>query len=67
MTLSPHHEAKMSSRLNPDDQKRVEEYLQAPQHQVERRPFRPWLLLMVVIGVVIGLGLLSRLLSYLTL
>lgn len=57
----------MSSRLNPDDQKRVEEYLQAPQHQVERRPFRPWLLLMVVIGVVIGLGLLSRLLSYLTL
>ncbi|NBB12014.1 DUF3094 family protein [Pseudomonas sp. SLFW] len=57
----------MTSRLNPDDQKRVEEYLQAPQHQVERRPFRPWLLLMVVLVVVIGLGLLSRLLSYLTL
>jgi hypothetical protein len=57
----------MTSRLNPDDQKRVEEYLQAPQHQVERRPFRPWLLLGVVLVVVIGLGLLSRLLSYLTL
>ncbi|MGH8416685.1 MAG: DUF3094 family protein [Pseudomonas sp.] len=57
----------MTSRLNPDDQKRVEEYLQAPQHQVERRPFRPWLLLVVVLVVVIGLGLLSRLLSYLTL
>ncbi|WP_341960045.1 DUF3094 family protein [Pseudomonas sp. RC10] len=57
----------MTSRLNPDDQKRVEEYLQAPQHQVERRPFRPWLLLAVVLVVVIGLGLLSRLLSYLTL
>ena len=57
----------MSSRLNPEDQKRVEEYLQAPQHQVERRPFRPWLLLIVVVAVVIGLGLLSRLLSYLTL
>lgn len=57
----------MTSRLNPEDQKRVEEYLQAPQHQVERRPFRPWLLLVVVLVVVIGLGLLSRLLSYLTL
>ena len=57
----------MSSRLNPEDQKRVEEYLQAPQHQVERRPFRPWLLLIVVVFVVVGLGLLSRLLSYLTL
>ena len=57
----------MSSRLNPEDQKRVEEYLQAPQHQVERRPFRPWLLLIVVVAVVVTLGLLSRLLSYLTL
>ena len=57
----------MSSRLNPEDQRRVEEYLQAPQHQVERRPFRPWLLLMLLVAVVCGLGLLSRLLSHLTL
>jgi hypothetical protein len=57
----------MTSRLNPEDQNRVEEYLRSPQHQVERRPFRPWLLLVVVLVVVIGLGLLSRLLSYLTL
>ena len=54
----------MPSRLNPDDLKRVEEYLQLPQNQVERRPFRPWLLLAIV---VIGMGLLSRLLSYLAL
>lgn len=57
----------MSSRLNPDDQQHVEEYLHLPQHLVERKPFRPWLLLTVVLLVVIGLGLLSRLLSYLTL
>ncbi|KAA8704631.1 MULTISPECIES: DUF3094 family protein [Pseudomonas] len=57
----------MTSRLNPDDQEHVEEYLQLSQHQVERKPFRPWLLLGVVLLVVIGLGLLSRLLSYLTL
>jgi Protein of unknown function (DUF3094) len=57
----------MTSRLNPDDQQRVEEYLQTSQHQVERKPFRPWMLLVVVIAVTVGLGLLARLLSYLTL
>jgi hypothetical protein len=66
-TINVHDEAHMTSRLNPEDQKRVEDYLRAPQHQVERRPFRPWLLLVIVLAVVIGLGLLSRLLSYLTL
>jgi len=57
----------MSSRLNPDDQQRVEQYLQAPQHRVERRPFRPWLLLVLVVAVVVGLGLLSRLLAWVAL
>ena len=53
----------MSSRLSPEDQQRVSDYLSAPQHQVERQPFRPWRLLVIVLVVVIGLGLLSRLLS----
>ena len=53
----------MSSRLTSDDQQRVDEYLNLPQHQVERKPFRPWLLLLLVIAVVLGLGLLSRLLA----
>ena len=57
----------MTSRLNPEDQRRVDEYLQAPQHQVQRRPFRPWLLLVVVLAVTIGLGLVSGLLSGLVL
>ncbi|MEB0080309.1 DUF3094 family protein [Pseudomonas sp. CCI3.2] len=57
----------MTSRLNPDDQQRVEEYLQTSQHRVERKPFRPWLLLIVVVAVTVGLGLLSRLLSYMAL
>ena len=30
----------MTSRLNPADQKHVEEYLQLSQHRVERRPLR---------------------------
>ncbi|MDX1300475.1 MAG: DUF3094 family protein [Pseudomonas sp.] len=57
----------MTSRLNPDDQKRVEQYLNAPQHQVERQPFKVWRLLLVIMIAVIGLGLLSRLLSRLVL
>ncbi|HEX5843431.1 MAG TPA: DUF3094 family protein [Pseudomonas sp.] len=57
----------MSSRLSPDDQKRVEDYLSAPQHQIERQPFRVWRLLLIIVIAVIGLGLLSRLLSRLVL
>lgn len=57
----------MSSRLNPDDQKRVEQYLSAPQHQVERQPFKVWRLLLIIVMVTISLGVLSRLLSRLVL
>lgn len=57
----------MSSRLNPDDQKRVEHYLSTPQHQVERQPFKVWRLLLIIVIVVIALGVLSRLLSRLVL
>lgn len=57
----------MSSRLNSDDQKRVEQYLSAPQHQVERQPFRLWRLLLIILVAVIGLGLLSRFLGQLVL
>jgi hypothetical protein len=57
----------MSSRLNPDDQKRVEHYLSAPQHQVERQPFKLWRLLLIIVIATIGLGVLSRLLSRLVL
>ncbi len=57
----------MPSRLTPEDQQKVDQYLNLPQHQVERQPFRPWRLLWLVLGVVIALGLLSRLLSRLVL
>ena len=52
----------MTSRLSPDDQLKVDRYLAAPQHQVERQPFRPWRLLVIVVMITIGLGVLSRLL-----
>ncbi|MGQ7956263.1 DUF3094 family protein [Pseudomonas sp. SP16.1] len=57
----------MTSRLSPDDQQKVDQYLSAPHHQIERQPFRVWRLLAVILCAVIGLGLLSRLLSRLVL
>ena len=57
----------MTSRLSPEDQQKVDQYLSTPQHQVERQPFCVWRLLTVVLVVVIGLGLLSRFLSRLVL
>nr|WP_256835430.1 DUF3094 domain-containing protein [Pseudomonas oleovorans] len=57
----------MTSRLSPEDQQKVDQYLSAPHHQVERQPFRVWRLLAVVLVVTIGLGLLSRFLSRLVL
>ncbi|MFI8482485.1 DUF3094 family protein [Pseudomonas sp. NPDC078700] len=57
----------MPSRLTPDDQQRVDQYLSAPQHQVERRPFKVWRLLLVVLGIVVVLGVLSRFLGSLVL
>lgn len=53
----------MPSRLNPEDQSRVDQYLSAPQHQVERQPFKPWKLLLLTLVSVVVLGLLSRLLG----
>lgn len=57
----------MTSRLSPEDQQKVDQYLNAPQHQVERQPFRVWRLLAIILVLVIGLGLLSRFLSRLVL
>ena len=54
----------MASKLSPEDQARVDDYLSAPQHQVERAPFKPLRLLFMVIVTVIVLGLFSRLLTY---
>ncbi|WP_185267745.1 DUF3094 family protein [Halopseudomonas xiamenensis] len=53
----------MASRLYPEDQKRVEEYLNSPLHQVERKPFRVWWLLAAILATVLGLGLLARFLA----
>ena len=51
------------NKLDEEDMKRVEEYLSSPIHQVDRKPFRPWLLLLGLWVVVAVLGLVSLLLG----
>lgn len=45
-----------NSKLSDEDLARVEEYLSSPTHQVERKPYRPWMLLLVLWVVVAVLG-----------
>ena len=49
----------MPSRLYPEDQERVDAYLNQPENRVKRKPFNVWLLLGVILGAVIGMGLLG--------
>lgn len=53
------------NKLSEEDQTRIEKYLSHSIHQVERKPFRPWLLLLVVILVMTGLSLFSYVIAYL--
>lgn len=57
----------MPSRLYPEDQERVDAYLNQPENRVKRKPFNVWLLLGVILGAVIGMGLLARMLASLVL
>lgn len=45
-----------NDKLSDEDMARVAEYLASPTHQVERKPYRPWLLLLVLWVVVSTLG-----------
>ncbi|MBT8148846.1 MAG: DUF3094 domain-containing protein [Pseudomonadales bacterium] len=55
------------SQLSREDRDRVDRYLSSPVHQVERKPFRPWLMMAGLLGVVTALSLVSLLISYLVL
>jgi quinol-cytochrome oxidoreductase complex cytochrome b subunit len=51
--------------LNSEDQARVDSYLSSPNHQIERKPFRPWLMMGGVVLVMIFLSIFSYILAYL--
>lgn len=46
-------------KLSDQDQARVDQYLQEGANKIARKPFRPWLLLMVIVAVLSVLSLLS--------
>lgn len=49
------------NKLSEEDMARVAQYLNSPLHRRERKPFRPWLLLIFLMALVTGLSLLSLL------
>lgn len=52
------------SKLTSEDLGRVEKYLASPVHQVERKPFRPWMMMGSLVAIVVLLGGFSRLISW---
>lgn len=50
--------------LSTEDQARVDDYLNRPNHQIERKPFRPWLLMGIIVLVMTFLSLFSYLLAF---
>mgnify|MGYP001819764377 CR=1 FL=1 len=49
--------------LYPEDQRRVDEFVSRGINSVERKPFRPGRLLIMLVVVVMGLSLLSQFLA----
>ena len=51
------------NRLYPEDQKKVDEFVKRGVNSVERKPFRPMRLLLLLMVIVIGLSILSQFLA----
>ena len=46
--------------LHPEDQRKVDEFLERGVNSVERKPFRPGRLLLMLMAIVLGLSLFSQ-------
>lgn len=56
-----------AAQLSPEDLARVDKYLSSAIHTVERKPFRPYMMMALLTAVVLGLGSLSIMISWLVL
>lgn len=54
-------------KLSKEDLDRVNQYLSSPIHSIERKPFRPFVMMLSLVGVVTSLSLLSLLIAWLVL
>ncbi|CAM3549734.1 DUF3094 family protein [Parendozoicomonas haliclonae] len=52
------------TRLNDDDQQLVNEYISSGVNTTERKPFRPWIMMMWLSLSIIVLGVAARTLGY---
>lgn len=50
-------------RLKPEDQAKVDAFLERGINSVERKPFRPFRLLIILVVIVVGLSLFSQVLA----
>ncbi len=51
------------NRLHPEDQAKVDRFIATGINSVERKPFRPMRMIIMLIAVVTGLSILSQLLA----
>ena len=52
-----------AAQLSEDDLERVAQYLDSPIHRIDRKPFRPWMMMASLVGVVTLLSFLSLAIS----
>lgn len=53
-----------NNRLYPEDQAKVDDFVKRGINSVERKPFRPMRLLLMLIAVVMGLSIFSQFLAH---
>jgi len=63
MTKTEKTDASYKNRLYPEDQAKVDEFITHGVNSVERKPFRPGRLLVILIAIVFGLSLFSQFLA----
>ena len=61
--MSEENDKSYLNRLHPEDQARVDEFIRRGVNSVERKPFRPMRLLLILIAIVTGLSIFSQLLA----
>ncbi len=63
MTTTDKTDASYQNRLYPEDQAKVDEYISRGVNSVERKPFRPGRLLIILIVIVFSLSAFSQFLA----
>ena len=63
MTDNDQQDSSTGNRLYPQDQEKVDAFIKRGVNSVERKPFRPMRLLLMLIAVVMGLSILSQFLA----